>query len=152
MGSLDDTCVDIDELAKNIEKRIQELEAKEKESKKEKEYHNDNLGSSIESIDEIIHEIDRRIAELEKEEENIDVQDLTDKINQKLMAFDEVEEEDLGKTRYDLEEISRQINETIKNLEEKKKEKKRKKAMYCDMARKNKNKMNRAKKNNKASK
>ena len=136
MKDLDDTYLDIDELAKKIEKRIQELEAKEKEQKKEMHYHDNKIGKSVESIDEIIHEIDNRIAELKKEEEKIDIQELTNKINRKLMDLDDVVEEDLGKTRYDLEEISKQINETIKSLEDKKKEKKRKKAMYCDMARK----------------
>ena len=135
MRDLDDTYLDIDELAKKIEKRIQELEAKERENKKEAEYHNDDVGKSIESIDEIIKEIDNRIAELEKEERELDIQDLTDKINSKLMVLDEVADDDLGKTRCDLEDISKQINETIKSLEAKKKEKKRKKAMYCDMAR-----------------
>lgn len=136
MKDLDDTYLDIDELAKKIEKRIQELEAKEQEKVKKNEYHNDDLGKSIENIDEIIKEIDNRIAELEQEEKTINVHDLTEKINRKLMELDDVNEDDLGKTRYDLEEISKQINETITNLEAKKKEKKRKKAMYCDMARK----------------
>ena len=129
MKDLDDTYLDIDELAKKIEKRIQELEAKEQEKVKKNEYHNDDLGKSIENIDEIIKEIDNRIAELEQEEKTINVHDLTEKINRKLMELDDVNEDDLGKTRYDLEEISKQINETITNLEAKKKEKKRKKAM-----------------------
>ena len=137
MKDLDKTFLDIDELAKKIEARIKELEEKEKKEKKEKEYQNEDLGDNIANLDEIIKEIDKRIAELE-EEEQIDIDELTDKVNAKLDALDDFEvEDDLEKTKYDLEEISRQINETIKKLEEKKKDKKRKKAMYCDMARRN---------------
>ena len=69
-------------------------------------------------LDEIIREIDARIAEFEKEEEEeeLNLEDLTNKINKKLEKIDDVVEEDLGKTLYDLSEISNAINETIKNL------------------------------------
>ena len=60
---------------------------------------------------------------------------------------DENTDDDLEKTKYDLEEIVRQINETIKVLEEKKKKKKRLKAMYCDLARRKEKKKQNNKKN-----
>jgi len=142
MKNLDKTYYDIDELARKIEERIKELECQEEEKNKKEKYANEDLENNIANIDEIIKEIDKRIAKLEKEEE-IDVQDLTDKVNAKLENLDELDiDDDLEKTRYDLEEISKQINETIKALEKKKKDKKRKKAMYCDMARRNARKKN----------
>ncbi len=98
-------------------------------------------------MDLIIKQIDERIAEFEAQEKvekektvELDLDDLTRKINKKLEKLDDIVEEDLGKTLYDLSEISKAINETIKNLEAKKKKKKARKAKYCDMARKNANK------------
>ena len=136
MEDLEKTSFDIDELARKIDERIKELEKLEEEKKQEK-YVNEDLEDNISSIDQIIKEIDRRIQELEQEEE-LNIDDLTSKINAKLESLDEFDvEDDLEKTKYDLEEIAKQINETIKMLEKKKKDKKRKKAMYCDMARRN---------------
>ena len=140
MEKMDKMQIDIDELAKKIEKRIAELEEKQKE-----EYKDEKLGETITNLDEIIKEIDKKIKELEEEEEeniSLDINGLTNKVNDKLALLDEVNEEDLGKTIYDLEEISKTINNTISELEKKRKEKKKKKKMYCDMARKNKNKKN----------
>lgn len=131
MDELDKTFIDIDELAKRIEKRIQELEASKKEEKTEEDV------SSPTDLQGLILAIDKRIQELEDEmcsEQVLDLEHLTNLVNQKL---DEIEEDDsnLEKTLYDLNEVSKIINNTVLELE-KKKEKKRKKAMYCDLARK----------------
>ena len=146
MDSYDKSYLDIDELAKKIEERIKELELQEKEEKKKitmaEEYSSKEIEQSIQDLDEIIKQIDARIAEFEEEEKKkakpkeLDLEDLTRKINKKLEALDEIEEDDLGKTLYDLSEISAAINETIKNLEAKRKKKKQQKAKYCDLARK----------------
>ncbi len=137
MEDFSKTYLDVDELAKKIEKRIQELEEKEKKRNEKLEYQNDNLSENMANLDEIIAEIDKRIQEMDEEKtSDVKVDDLTNKVNEKLENL-EVEEDDLGKTIYDLSEISKKINATIRELEAKKKEKKRKKAMYCDMARKN---------------
>ena len=156
MDNFEKTYQDIDELAKKIEKRIKELEIEEKKQKAETKYVDPEAGKNMADLDEIIRQIDARIAELEKEEEQefkFDIEKLTAKVNKKLEKLDEVVEEDLGKTLYDLSEISKTINETIKALEAKRKEKKRKKAKYCDMARKkngqNKKKQNKKKKEEK---
>ena len=136
---MDKMQIDIDELARKIEKRIEELEAQQR---KEEKYNDEKLGETITNLDEIIKEIDKKIAELEAEEEkkvSIDIEKLTNKVNERLALLDDVNEDDLGKTLYDLEEISKVINNTISELEKKRKEKKRKKKMYCDMARRNKN-------------
>lgn len=158
MEDLEKTFIDIDELAKKIEERILELEKESlvKENVVSEKYLNDNLANDIDDLTSLINEIDKRILELEVEEqeENIelDIKDLTEKVNLKLESLEEESfDDDLGKTLYDLNEISKIINETIKKIE-RQKEKKRKKAMYCDLARKkeralkNKNKRN---KNNK---
>ena len=141
MDSYDKSYLDIDELAKKIEARIKELEQQEKENdvKKNDDYSNKTIEKNISDLDRIIKQIDERIAEFEKEEkkkEELDVEDLTEKVNKKLAKLDDVVEEDVSKTLYDLSAISDAINETIKNLEEKKKKKKERKAMYCDLARK----------------
>ncbi len=123
----------IDEIIKQVENKIKELE-KEKQKKKIQE-------SSIADLDDIIKEIDKKIQELDKENKpkpkKIDVNKLNEKINQKLSKLEGFEEDVLDRTIYDLSEISKTVNDTIKQLEKKKKEKKRKKAMYCDLARKN---------------
>lgn len=145
MDSYDKSYLDIDELAKKIEERIKELELQEKEENEKiinkEEYSSKEIEKSIKDLDDIIRQIDERIAEFEKEEKmkekQLDLEDLTKKINKKLEKLDDIEEEDLGKTLYDLSEISAAINETIKNLEAKRKKKKQQKAKYCDMARKN---------------
>ena len=121
MDSFDKTCLDIDELAKKIEARIQELEKEEAKKKSD--------------IDMIIAEIDKKIAELEKAETmELDIDSLTDKINRKLEKENDTPAVD------DLSEISKAINDMIKALEAKKKKKKKAKAKYCDLARKNANK------------
>ena len=122
MDSYDKSYLDIDELAKKIEERIKELEEQEKEAKKKKaqeDYSNKTTEKNMADLDEIIRQIDARIAEFEKEEkeeEKLDLEDLTNKINMKLDKIDDIVEEDLGKTIYDLSEISNAINETIKNF------------------------------------
>ncbi len=150
MDGYDKSYLDIDELAKKIEARIKELELQEKKELEAKEYADKKNGKDIADLDDIIRQIDERIAEFEREEaaKELDIEDLTRKINKKLAQMDEVVEEDLGKTLYDLSEISKAINETIKNLEAKKKKKKARKAKYCDMARKNANKKKNTKKKN----
>lgn len=149
MENYEKAYLDIDKLAKKIDERIRELEKEDERKKKAREYQDHKVGENISDLDEIIKEIDRRITELEQEEKMLDLDALTEKVNVKLDELDDVKEEDLEKTIYDLSEISKTINETIKALEEKKKERKRKKAMYCDMARKQKrNKKNQIRKEN----
>lgn len=122
---------DIDKIIKQVENKIKELE-KEKQKKQRKE-------NSIADLDDIIKEIDKKIQELDKDNKTkkIDINKLNEKINQKLSKLEDFEEDVLDRTIYDLSEISKTVNDTIKQLEKKKKEKKRKKAMYCDLARKN---------------
>ncbi len=152
MDGYDKSYLDIDELAKKIEERIKELELQENKEKQKKEeevvfsYSDKEIAKNMADLDEIIRQIDERIAEFEKEEakaqEELNLEDLTKKVNKKLEKLDDVVEEDLGKTIYDLSEIQAAINETIKNLEAKKKKKKQQKAKYCDLARKKANKCN----------
>ena len=129
MDNFDKTYLDIDELAKKIEERIKELEAQEKENEKKEvkeEYSDKSIERDIADLDEIIRQIDARIAEFELEEakeRELNIEDLTNKINKKLEKFDDIVEEDLGKTIYDLSEISNAINDAIKSLETKKKQK-----------------------------
>ena len=141
MENMDKTFIDIDELAKRIDERIKELEEMNKPNvQEENAYTNENLGNDMDELNELIEAIDKRIMELEQEEETrefeLNLEDLTDKVNQKLdeLDFKNETESDLDKTFSDLSEISKIINDTIKKLE-KQKEKKRKKAMYCDLAR-----------------
>ena len=116
MDGYDKSYLDIDELAKKIEARIKELELQEKEEKKIEEkkeevifkYSDKEIAKNMADLDEIIRQIDERIAEFEKEEakeQELDLEDLTNKINKKLEKLDDVVEEDLGKTIYDLSEI-----------------------------------------------
>lgn len=163
MDGYDKSYLDIDELAKRIEERIKELEKVELEEKKllakNDEYANKKTEKNIQDLDLIIKQIDERIAEFEAKEKaekekpiELDLDDLTRKINKKLEKLDDVVEEDLGKTLYDLSEISKAINETIKNLEAKKKKKKQQKAKYCELARKNANKNKKTSKKKKVTK
>ncbi len=148
MDSYDKTYLDIDELAKRIEDRIKELEKKSVPLKGE-EYTSKKVEKNMSDLDDIIRQIDERIREIEKDQSkeiNINVDDLTKKVNSKLSKLDDVSDEDAGKTLYDLSEISNAINETIKALEDKRKKKKQQKAKYCDLARK---KAYEQKKNNK---
>ena len=137
MDSYDKTYLDIDELAKKIEERIKELEKKNAPSKEE--YSSKSMEENMSDLDDIIRQIDERIKELEKQDEeelDLNVVDLTEKVNCKLAKLDDVSDDDAGKTLYDLSEISNAINETIKALEAKRKKKKQQKARYCDLARK----------------
>ena len=105
MDSLDKTFIDVDDLAKKIEARIKELELQEKEeNSKNEEYFNKETEENMADLESIIKEIDARIAEYEKEEQQkqevpeLDIEDLTRKINERLAELDEIEEDDLGKT------------------------------------------------------
>ena len=120
----------IDEIIKTIEKKMVDLENKKHEK------------DNITDLDEIIKEIDKKIDELEIEEKEkrIDIDLLNKKINNKLKESKEYSDDDLDRTIYDLSEIAKTVDKTIKQLEAKKKDKKRKKAMYCDMARRQQNK------------
>lgn len=130
-----DEKLDIDELAQKIENRIKELEQKEIQEEKETK-HNQTADKHILELDEIINEIDRRISELEKNDNtSIDIEDLTQKVNKKLAKI-ENDEDDLDRTISGLSEISDSINGMMKNLEAKRKKRKKLKAMYCDLARK----------------
>ena len=123
--------INIDDLVKKIEKRIQELEAEEKRKK-------ERLDNTVTDLDAIIREIDARIEEMEREEnKSIDLDKISAKVNEKMSEIDDAKDAALEKTIYDLNEITKKINETIAALEKKKKDKKRKKAMYCDLARRN---------------
>lgn len=154
MEDMDKTFIDIDELARRIDERIKELEELNNiGNTKEEEYTNDTLGNDMNELNELIAAIDKRILELEEQEKGMEfelnIEELTEKVNKKLdeLSFEDAKEEDLDKTFYDLNEISKIINDTIKKLE-KQKEKKRKKAMYCDLARKKARKCNKKKNNN----
>ena len=140
MDEMDKTFVDVDELAKKIEERIHELENEKIIVNQENEYSDDILKDDIGELSQLIESIDKRIRELEeqelsevkeKESFTIDLDYLTEKVNEKLdsLSFEEEPKEDLERTLYDLTEISRIINETMEKLE-------RQKEMYCDMARK----------------
>ena len=120
----------IDEIIKTIEKKMDDLENKKHER------------DNITDLDEIIKEIDKKIDELEidDKEKRIDIDLLNKKINNKLKESKEYSDDDLDRTIYDLSEIAKTVDKTIKQLEAKKKDKKRKKAMYCDMARRQQNK------------
>ena len=120
----------IDEIIKAIEKKMDDLENKKHER------------DNITDLDEIIKEIDKKIDELEidDKEKRIDIDLLNKKINNKLKESKEYSDDDLDRTIYDLSEIAKTVDKTIKQLEAKKKDKKRKKAMYCDMARRQQNK------------
>lgn len=120
----------IDEIIKTIEKKMDDLENKKHER------------DNITDLDEIIKEIDKKIDELEidDKEKRVDIDLLNKKINNKLKESKEYSDDDLDRTIYDLSEIAKTVDKTIKQLEAKKKDKKRKKAMYCDMARRQQNK------------
>ena len=145
---------DINELTKRIEESINKIE-KEQENEvdlSDEMPEADSSLFSVEEIDRLINEIDNQLNSIKENEEKVDLDldALTKEINDKLDLLDEEPTDDnLEKTLYDLSEISNMIKEAL-NKVDKDKEKKRKKAMYCDMARKNKNK-NYNKYNNKKS-
>ena len=134
--------LDIDELARRIEERIKALESNKNEKKEIKKETKKEVvidkktNEKLSDLDKILNELDKRIQELDKESvSEFDVNLLMDKINDKL-SLDEEEDNKI----YDLEEITNAINETIKALEEKRRKKKDQKAMYCDLARREKSK------------
>ena len=142
--------LDIDELARRIEERIKTLESRQPEEVEVKEEKKENIvdektDKKLKDLDLIIEEIDKKIKELDEDSiSDFDVDLLMDKINDKLSR----DEEEANNVIYDLDEITKAINETIKALEEKRKKKKAQKAKYCDLARK---KAYEAKKDNKKS-
>ena len=124
----------VDELARRIEKRIREIDNKRIEESKnnQEEFMGERSKNKINDLDLIIEELDKKIKELD--EENIcefDVNLLMDKINSKLRVEEQKREE-----IYNLKEITEAVDEIIKDFEEKRRRKKEKKAMYCDLARK----------------
>jgi len=120
---------DVECLSKNIKDRINNY------NKEETKEVNNNL---LLDINKMLEDIDAYLTEAEKDDElDIDVDEITREVNQKLEGLDSKEEDELEKTLYDLSEISNMIKETISKLE-KEKEKKRKKAMYCEQARRSK--------------
>lgn len=144
-----DNNIDIEELSRRIEESIRKIENANKKIETNMEEVLEPKFSN-EEIDRLIGEIDNHLESLKqvKKEDTIDIdlEELTRDINNKLDGLEDEETDDtLEKTLYDLSEISNMIKETLNRLE-KDKEKKRKKAMYCDMARKNKKNCN---KNNK---
>ncbi len=144
--------IDVEELTRKIDESINRIE---NENKVDLDLSNeipdaDTSLFSVEEIDRLINEIDERLSTLKDSEDKVDLdlEALTQEINDKLDMLDEEPSEDnLEKTLYDLSEISNMIKEALSKVD-KDKEKKKKKAMYCDMARKNKNKKNNYKKYN----
>jgi hypothetical protein len=136
--------IDVEELTRKIDESINRIE---NENKVDLDLSNeipdaDTSLFSVEEIDRLINEIDERLSTLKDSEDKVDLdlEALTQEINDKLDMLDEEPSEDnLEKTLYDLSEISNMIKEALSKVD-KDKEKKKKKAMYCDMARKNKNK------------
>ena len=129
---MEDTMIDIDELAKKIEQRLKELEESQKEEIKKEE-----IEQTIYDFGDLLNQIEAKIKEIEAYEENkIDIDEVTNRANAKLNFMLEFNDEDeLEKTITDLEEVSKMINEALLKLE-KDKIKKAKKAKYCDLARK----------------
>ena len=144
--------IDVEELTRKIDESINRIE---NENKVDLDLSNeipdaDTSLFSVEEIDRLINEIDEHLSTLKDREDKVDLdlEALTQEINDKLDMLDEEPSEDnLEKTLYDLSEISNMIKEALSKVD-KDKEKKKKKAMYCDMARKNKNKKNNYKKYN----
>ena len=133
--------LDVEELTKRIEESINRISRDETEEEDlTNELPTDEpLLYSPEEIDKLISDIDGYLNSLknyEKKDIELDLDELTKEINQKLDDLEEEPTEDnLEKTLYDLSEISSMIKEALAKVD-KSKEKKRKKAMYCDMARK----------------
>ena len=106
-----DLSINIDDLVKKIEKRIEEIN-KEEEKKKAK------VENTITNLDDIIKEIDRRIKELEEKEEkniSIDLDKINEKVNMKISKMQEASEEAIDKTIYDLSEITNDLARRNKN-------------------------------------
>lgn len=141
MNSLDQKYIDFDELAKKIENRIKELEKNNPRDKNEVkiEFSDKKTQRHLSELDEIINEIDSRIDELEKQSAakvELNIDDLTDKVNNKLEELEYLEDDELDKTLTDLSNISNAINDAMRDMEAKRKRKKQQKAKYCDLARK----------------
>lgn len=137
----DDTMLDIDELTKMVEEKLQELD-----ETKDEVHERSEIDKTIYDFGDLLNRIEAKIKEIEEYENNkIDIDEVTNKVNAKLNYMLEFHDEDeYEKTLYDLEEVSQMINEALDKLE-KDHIKKAKKARYCDLARKN------ARKNNKIS-
>ena len=145
-------CVDIEALAAKIEKEINDLERKVDRVDSNKalapfEYTPVEITKIINNIDRKLEELDRKYSfpdiELDVEDEirkinerldqmeldmyddfTLDLEDLSNKVNARLSEEDDDEtEEELDKTIYDLSEISKVIDDTIKKLERQKEKK-----------------------------
>ena len=137
-----DNNFNIDELTKRIEESIKKLEEQDKNQidLSDEIPTEDEPMFTVEQIDKLLNDIDGYLSELSSKDDTIDLDldALTNDINNKLDAMEEESNEaTLEKTLYDLSEISDMIKEALNKIN-KDKEKKRKKAMYCDMARKKK--------------
>ena len=137
-----DNNFNIDELTKRIEESIKKLEEQDKNQidLSDEIPTEDEPMFTVEQIDKLLSDIDGYLSELSSKDDTIDLDldALTNDINNKLDAMEEESNEaTLEKTLYDLSEISDMIKEALNKIN-KDKEKKRKKAMYCDMARKKK--------------
>ena len=137
-----DNNFNIDELTKRIEESIKKLEEQDKNQidLSDEIPTEDEPMFTVEQIDKLLSEIDGYLSELSNKDDTIDLDldALTNDINNKLDAMEEESNETtLEKTLYDLSEISDMIKEALNKIN-KDKEKKRKKAMYCDTARKKK--------------
>ncbi len=135
--------LDLEELTRRIEESIKRIEQEEKTDidLSDEIPTDDTPAFTIEEIDKLISEIDERLNSLKEVDESIDLDldELTKEINEKLDTMEDNKEDNLEKTLYDLSEISNMIKEALSKVD-KDREKKRKKAMYCDMARKKNNK------------
>ena len=147
-----DNNFDIEELTRRIEESIKKIEERDNNTVDLSDSLpvDDTPAYTTEEIDKLINEIDERLSTLKEQESKIDIDldELTKEINEKLDSMEEKNEDSLEKTLYDLSEISTMIKEAISKID-KDKEKKRKKAMYCDLARKKNNKNRNKYKNNK---
>lgn len=142
---LENTMIDIDELAKKIEERLKELNNERQEEHEKKKIKAD-AKKTVDDFCSLLDDIEGKVKRLAEHEviDKLNIEDVTKKINKKL---DKVvnENEELEKTIYNLNEISMVVNETIKKLEKEKK-KREIKAKYCKLAREKERKIKKIKK------
>ena len=142
---LENTMIDIDELAKKIEVRLKELNNERQEEHEKKKIKAD-AKKTVDDFCSLWDDLEGKVKRLAEHEviDKLNIEDVTKKINKKL---DKVvnENEELEKTIYNLNEISMVVNETIKKLEKEKKKRERK-AKYCKLAREKERKIKKIKK------
>ena len=142
---LENTMIDIDELAKKIEERLKELNNEKQEAHEKKKIKAD-AKKTVDDFCNLLDDIEGKVKRLVEHEviDKLNIEDVTKKINKKL---DKVvnENEELEKTIYNLNEISMVVSETIKKLEKEKKKRERK-AKYCKLAREKERKIKKIKK------